>query len=115
MSCYFFFVFQIRSSKDKDATNEKLDCNKPHKSPHLVNVKITGITGSAVELQLIEYLLTIAVALERLFYESDHGDTESELKLSRVLLGIPRASTKAHLVCLSRTMYATVRFLLPHL
>ena len=63
-------------------------------------MEIRDITGADVELQLIEYLLSIAVALEKLLYTSYKRDTESQHKVSKLLLGIPRASPKARLVSL---------------
>ncbi|KAH9607032.1 hypothetical protein KSS87_013807 [Heliosperma pusillum] len=58
---------------------------------------ISGITGSTAELKLVEYLLAISPVLENVFFKSGECDNESELKMSRALMGFPRTSPKARL------------------
>ncbi|XP_074274741.1 F-box/FBD/LRR-repeat protein At1g13570-like [Silene latifolia] len=74
------------------------DFNYNYKLDDLREVKIKGIIGSIVELKLVEYLLAISPVLENLFFKSDRISIESELKMSRALMGFPRASTKARLL-----------------
>ncbi|KAK9676095.1 hypothetical protein RND81_11G053400 [Saponaria officinalis] len=80
----------------------ELDYNYSIKLNHLLEVKIEGITGSSAELKLIEYLLAISVVLEKLFFTFEYLHRKSEVKLYRELMGFPRASTKARLICLEK-------------
>lgn len=61
-------------------------------------MEVTGITGSSAELKFIEYVLSIAVVLEFLYFNCAWLDSASELKVSRDLLRLRRASAKAQLV-----------------
>ncbi|KAH9607035.1 hypothetical protein KSS87_013810 [Heliosperma pusillum] len=79
-----------------------LNFNYNYKLNHLRTVYIQGITGSNAELKLVEYLLAISVVLEFLLFKSGNLDIESELKMSRALMGFPRASPKARLFFLKK-------------
>ncbi|XP_074274740.1 F-box/FBD/LRR-repeat protein At1g13570-like isoform X2 [Silene latifolia] len=86
---------------DKNVGPHILDYNYKYnyKLNHLLEISIKGITGSIVELKLVEYLLVISVVLENMFFEFGNVGIESELKMSKALMRFPRASTKASLVC----------------
>ncbi|XP_074275678.1 F-box/FBD/LRR-repeat protein At1g13570-like [Silene latifolia] len=77
------------------------DFNYNYKLDHLREVYIKGIIGSIAELKFVEYLLAISPILENLFFKSGEFRVDSELKMSRALMGFPRASTKARLLVTS--------------
>lgn len=78
------------------------ECDVNFRLAHLLKAKITGITGSGAELKLIECLLSTAVMLEELLLSRKCIDASSEVKLLHELLQLPRASTKARLVCMKQ-------------
>ncbi|XP_048491317.1 uncharacterized protein LOC125492663 [Beta vulgaris subsp. vulgaris] len=101
-SCPFIKDLHISLDPNKSAVKHKFDYNVDYKLGHLLKVEITGITGSSAEFQLIEYVLATSVVLEKLLFQCADLDPSSELKVSRELLQLPRASTKAKLVCLKQ-------------
>ncbi|KMT03247.1 hypothetical protein BVRB_8g197910 isoform B [Beta vulgaris subsp. vulgaris] len=92
------FSSQSKLNSIKSSVKHKFDYNEDYKLGHLLKVIITGITGSSAEFKLIEYVLATSVVLEELFFMCDSLDPSSELKVSRELLQLPRASPKAKLV-----------------
>ncbi|XP_021730035.1 uncharacterized protein LOC110697008 isoform X3 [Chenopodium quinoa] len=73
-----------------------------YKLGHLTKVEFTGITGTIAELKFIEYLLAVSEVLELFLFKCNNLDATSELKLSRDLLRLRRASTKAQLICMEQ-------------
>ncbi|XP_074274743.1 F-box/FBD/LRR-repeat protein At1g13570-like [Silene latifolia] len=98
--CPYIKNFYISVIPGKNVGQHIFDFNHKYKLDHLREVNIKGITGSSVELKLVEYLLAISASLENLFFQSGKCENDSELKMSRALMRFPRASTKASLVCL---------------
>ncbi|XP_048490905.1 F-box/FBD/LRR-repeat protein At1g13570 isoform X2 [Beta vulgaris subsp. vulgaris] len=101
-SCPSIKDLHISLDPNKRSVKHKFDYNKDYKLRHLLKVEITGITGSSVEFKLIEYVLATSVVLEKLLFKCAYLDPSSELKVSRVLLQLPRASPKAKLVCMEQ-------------
>ncbi|KNA25374.1 hypothetical protein SOVF_007030 [Spinacia oleracea] len=99
-SCPHVKDLEISVESTIDVPKHKIDWNDNYKLSHLTRVKFTGVTGSSAELKFIEYVLAISVELEIFLFRCGHLDATSELKVSRNLLRLRRASTKAQLVCL---------------
>ncbi|KAK9690895.1 hypothetical protein RND81_09G161700 [Saponaria officinalis] len=104
-SCPFIkdLEISITSNDDNDAIelmHEYCNDTDEYKLSRLQTVKITGITGSHAELELIKFVLAISVVLEKLFFKCEALDAVSELKVLRHMIRFPRASTNAQLVCL---------------
>ncbi|XP_074274726.1 F-box/FBD/LRR-repeat protein At1g13570-like [Silene latifolia] len=73
------------------------DFNYNYKLHHLREVNIKSIMGSTAELKFVEYLFAISVVLENVFFKAGEPGVESELKISKALMALPRASPKARL------------------
>ncbi|XP_021723730.1 F-box/FBD/LRR-repeat protein At1g13570-like [Chenopodium quinoa] len=86
----------------KNVLQHKFDYNNNFKLRHLLKAKITGITGSSLELKLVEYIAGISVKLKKFMFKCAKLDPSSELKVLRELLQLPRASKRAKLVCLAQ-------------
>ncbi|XP_048490795.1 F-box/FBD/LRR-repeat protein At1g13570-like [Beta vulgaris subsp. vulgaris] len=102
LQCLQFEGQMCKLDSIKSGVKHKFDYNEDYKLGHLLKVRITGITGSSAEFKLIEYVLATSVVLEKLFFNCACLDPSSELKVSRELLQLPRASPKAKLVCLEQ-------------
>ncbi|XP_021725016.1 F-box/LRR-repeat protein 13-like [Chenopodium quinoa] len=98
-NCPYIKDLELSITPNKSILQHKFDYGNNNKLGHLAKAKITGITGSSVELKLIEYVLGISVVLEKLLLKCNDLDSTSELKVMRELLQLPRASTKAKILC----------------
>ncbi|XP_074274735.1 F-box/FBD/LRR-repeat protein At1g13570-like isoform X3 [Silene latifolia] len=96
--CPYIKKLNISVISGENVGEDVVDFNYNHKLDHLREVNIKGITGSSAELKLVEYLLAISIVLENLFFKPGELGIESERKMSRALMGFPRASPKARLL-----------------
>lgn len=92
----------LQVNSRRSVVQHKFEYNKDYKLGRLLKVLVTGLTGSSAELELIKFVLAISVVLEELSFKCCDLDPISELKMSRELLELPRASSKAKLVCLEQ-------------
>ncbi|XP_074278766.1 F-box/FBD/LRR-repeat protein At1g13570-like [Silene latifolia] len=95
--CPYIKTLDISFIRSKNVGQHILDFKYNYKLNHLRDVTIEGIMGSTAELKFVEYLFAISVVLENVFFKSGEPGVETELKISRALMALPRASPKARL------------------
>ncbi|XP_074274749.1 F-box/FBD/LRR-repeat protein At1g13570-like [Silene latifolia] len=100
--CPYIKKLDIAVLPGENVGQDMLDYNYSNKLVHLLEVNITGITGTSAELKLVEYLFAVSPVLKNLFFKSGYIDIESQLNMSQSLMRFPRASAKASLVCLKK-------------
>ncbi|XP_074274747.1 F-box/FBD/LRR-repeat protein At1g13570-like [Silene latifolia] len=98
--CPYIKNLDIAVLPGENVGQDMLDYNYSNKLDHLLEVNITGITGTSAELKLVEYLFAVSPVLKNLFFKSGYIGIESQLTMSQSLMRFPRASAKASLVCL---------------
>ncbi|XP_074274745.1 F-box/FBD/LRR-repeat protein At1g13570-like [Silene latifolia] len=98
--CPYIKKLDIAVLPGENVGQDMHDYNYSNKLDHLLEVNITGITGTSAELKLVEYLFAVSPVLKNLFFKSGYIGIESQLNMSQSLMRFPRASAKASLVCL---------------